>query len=97
MSEQDYLYSADIGIRGIEATFSYEEDISSYDFTIEWTNLTTGITGTWTPTSATWADGLATVRYVPSAAIAAGNYSFKIEVKSGSNEFNVGPFGFKVK
>lgn len=56
----------------------------------------TGTTGTWTPDSATYTDGTCTVRYVPSE-LPAGNYSFTIEVKSGANEFNVGPYTFTVK
>lgn len=95
MTTQDYLYNNDIGVRGIEATFDYSEDISAYTFTIQYTNLKTADTGEWIATG-TWAAEVATVRYIPDEALDAGRYKFTIEVKSGTNEFNVGPYYFVV-
>lgn len=95
MTTQDYFYINDVGVRGIEATINYSEDLSAYSFTMEWKNTLTGDTGTWTATG-TWSAGVATVRYVPDEALDAGYYKFTIEVKSGSNEFNAGPFYFTV-
>lgn len=92
----NYLYENDIGIRGIEASFVYSEDVSGYDFTIEWKNTVTRVSGTWIPDSVVYSGGTHTVKYVPTETLTAGGYVFTIEVKSGSNEFNVGPYYFSV-
>ena len=95
MTTQDFLYVNDTGIRGIEATINYSEDLAGYSYTIEYENERTGISGTWTATG-TWTAGVATVRYVFTTALTSGRYKCTIEIKSGTNEFNAGPFYFTV-
>jgi len=92
---QEILFDEDKGIRGIQATFTYPNDLAGSVFTFYYTNTRTGVSGTWTGIGV-WTAGTCIVTHVFTDVLVHGDYKIRIEVAQGQNEFNVGEYYLKV-